>query len=270
MSAATLAPPTVAARPATNKWLVTVSVTFGTLMGAIDSSIVNVALPQIRGAVGATVQEITWITTGFAIATVIVMPLTAFLGRLFGQKRVYMSSLVLFVAGSALCGVATTPPAARRLPRDPGVRRRRAPADRAGHPAPDLPAQGAGDGDGALRHGGHDRPGHRPDARRLHRRQLPLVVDLLHQPARGRARPVHGLAVRARARGHPRRERGRRGASSAATWTGTASRCSPSGSPRSSSSSRRGSRRTGSSRGSSSPARVARARGARACSSGAS
>jgi DHA2 family multidrug resistance protein len=98
------------ARPVVNKWLVTVSVTFGTLMGAIDSSIVNVALPQIRGAVGATVQEITWISTGFAIATVIVMPLTAFLGRLFGQKRVYMSSLVLFVAGSALCGVAQTLP----------------------------------------------------------------------------------------------------------------------------------------------------------------
>lgn len=94
------------ARPPVNKWLVTVSVTFGTLMGAIDASIVNVAIPQIRGAVGATVQEITWITTGFAIATVIVMPLTAFLGRLFGQKRVYMASLGLFLLGSALCGVA--------------------------------------------------------------------------------------------------------------------------------------------------------------------
>jgi DHA2 family multidrug resistance protein len=56
--------------------------------------------------VGATLQEITWITTGFAIATVIVMPLTAFLGRLFGQKRVYMASLILFVVASALCGIA--------------------------------------------------------------------------------------------------------------------------------------------------------------------
>jgi DHA2 family multidrug resistance protein len=102
--------PVAVPRPITNKWLVTVSVTFGTLMGAIDSSIVNVALPQIRGAVGATVQEITWISTGFAIATVIVMPLTAFLGRLFGQKRVYMSCLLLFVVGSALCGIATSLP----------------------------------------------------------------------------------------------------------------------------------------------------------------
>jgi DHA2 family multidrug resistance protein len=101
-------PAALAARPATNKWLVTVSVTFGTLMGAIDASIVNVALPHLRGAVGATLQEITWITTGFAIATVIVMPLTAFLGRLFGQKRVYMASLALFVLSSALCGTAST------------------------------------------------------------------------------------------------------------------------------------------------------------------
>ena len=111
MSTAALSlPAALPVRPRTNKWLVTVSVSFGTLMGAIDSSIVNVALPQIRGAVGATIQEITWITTGFAMATVIVMPLTAFFGRLFGQKRVYLASLALFVAGSALCGVAQTLP----------------------------------------------------------------------------------------------------------------------------------------------------------------
>jgi len=93
-------------RPRTNKWLVTVSVSFGTLMGAIDTSIVNVALPHIRGSVGATVEEITWITTGFVIAMVVVMPLTAFLGRLFGQKRVYLFSLALFLVGSMLCGSA--------------------------------------------------------------------------------------------------------------------------------------------------------------------
>src|SRR5271170_2224147 len=98
------------ARPKVNKWLVTVSVTFGTLMGAIDASIVNVAIPHIRGAVGATVEEITWISTAFALATVLVMPLTAFLGRMFGQKRVYLACLILFVFGSALCGMARSLP----------------------------------------------------------------------------------------------------------------------------------------------------------------
>src|SRR3954468_5327868 len=93
-------------RAPTNKWLVTVSVSFGTLMGAIDASIVNVALTHIRGAVGATLEELTWISTGFVVATVLVMPLTAFLGRMFGQKRLYMASLALFLVGSALCGMA--------------------------------------------------------------------------------------------------------------------------------------------------------------------
>jgi DHA2 family multidrug resistance protein len=101
--------PALAAAPArriNNKWLVALSVTFGTLMGAIDASIVNVGLSQIRGAVGATVQEITWISTGFAIATVMVMPLTGFFGRLFGQKNVYLACLGIFVVGSFLCGLA--------------------------------------------------------------------------------------------------------------------------------------------------------------------
>ena len=97
------------ARP--NKWLVTISITFGTLMGAIDSSIVSVALPHMMGTLGATVQEITWISTGYIIANVVVMPFTAFLGRLFGQKRVYMACLVLFLLGSILCGTARTLPA---------------------------------------------------------------------------------------------------------------------------------------------------------------
>lgn len=99
-----------AARPATNKWLVTLSISFGTLMGAIDSSIVNVALSHIRGSVGASLQEITWISTAYAIALVLVMPLTGFLGRQFGQKRVYLFCLVLFLAGSALCGIAWSLP----------------------------------------------------------------------------------------------------------------------------------------------------------------
>jgi DHA2 family multidrug resistance protein len=106
MQAAAEASPAAATRPKVNKWLVAASVTFGTLMGTIDASIVNVAIPHMRGAVGATVQEITWVTTGFALANVLVMPLTAFLGRLFGQKRVYMFCLGLFILGSALCGMA--------------------------------------------------------------------------------------------------------------------------------------------------------------------
>jgi DHA2 family multidrug resistance protein len=97
-------------RPPVNKWLVTISVTFGTLMGAIDASIVNVAVPHLTGSLGATIEQITWVTTGFVMATVLIMPLTGFLARMFGQKNVYLASLVLFILGSTLCGFARTLP----------------------------------------------------------------------------------------------------------------------------------------------------------------
>src|SRR5256712_3764435 len=111
MTAGTIALPGLQAeRPPVNKWLVTLSITFGTLMGAIDVSIVNVAVPHLMGSLGVTVEQVTWVTTGFVIATVMVMPLTGFLARLFGQKRVYLISLILFGVGSALCGMARTLP----------------------------------------------------------------------------------------------------------------------------------------------------------------
>ena len=106
MTATTMAVPG-AAQPV-NKWLVAVSIAFGSLMATIDSSIVNVALPNIRGELGASIQEITWISTAYMIAMVLVMPLTGFLGGFFGQKRVYLISMIVFVAGSALCGTART------------------------------------------------------------------------------------------------------------------------------------------------------------------
>src|SRR5438552_1605765 len=111
MTAGSIAlPHPVAERKPVNKWLVTVSITFGTLMGAIDASIVNVAVPHLMGSLGVTVEQVTWVTTGFVIATVLVMPLTGLLARLFGQKRVYLVCLLLFGVGSALCGMARTLP----------------------------------------------------------------------------------------------------------------------------------------------------------------
>jgi len=98
--------PAVAPPRVVGKWTVAVSIAFGSLMATIDTSIVNVAMPQIRGQLGASLQEITWVTTAYMIAMVLIMPLTGFLGSLFGQKRVYLASLILFTAGSLLCGTA--------------------------------------------------------------------------------------------------------------------------------------------------------------------
>ena len=81
------------------------------------------------------------------------------------------------------------------LPRDPGHRRRRAAADRAGDSLRNVPAGEARRRDGDLRHGRDGRPGDRPDARRLHRRQRELAADLLHQhPDRNRRVP-HDASV---------------------------------------------------------------------------
>ncbi|PTL74995.1 DHA2 family efflux MFS transporter permease subunit [Vitiosangium sp. GDMCC 1.1324] len=99
-----------AARTAMDKWLITLSVSFGTLMATVDSAIVNVAMSQIRSSIGATVQEITWTSTSFIIATVLVLPLTGFFSRLFGQKRTYLSCLALFILSSFLCGLASNLP----------------------------------------------------------------------------------------------------------------------------------------------------------------
>jgi DHA2 family multidrug resistance protein len=96
----------VAAAPPDNKWLVSMAVIFGVLMSAIDTSVVNVALPTIQGNVGATQQEVTWISTGYMISVVILMPLTHWLSITFGRKRVYLTSLIIFVGSSVMCGLS--------------------------------------------------------------------------------------------------------------------------------------------------------------------
>lgn len=91
-----------------NRWLVTLAVTVGTLMGAIDTSIVNVALPHIQATLGVTINEVTWISTSYLISVVIIMPLTAWLASMYGRKRVYMTCLALFLISSFFCGNAAT------------------------------------------------------------------------------------------------------------------------------------------------------------------
>ncbi len=78
----------------------------GSLMASLDISIVNVAMPQMRGTLGASIEEMTSISTGYILSAVIIMPLTAFLSSRFGRKRFYMFSVALFTAASACCGLA--------------------------------------------------------------------------------------------------------------------------------------------------------------------
>ena len=97
-------------RPAANKWVVSFTVLIGTIMAVLDSSVVNVALPDMSGTLGATIEEITWVVTGYILAQVILMPITALLAAHFGRKRFYLSAVVLFTLASMACGAARSMP----------------------------------------------------------------------------------------------------------------------------------------------------------------
>jgi MFS transporter, DHA2 family, multidrug resistance protein len=98
--------PATTRRGAEHKYLIAVAVVLASLMQVIDSSIVNVALPDMMGNLGANLDEIAWVSTGYILASVIVIPLTGFLGDLFGRKRYFVGSIVVFTASSFFCGAA--------------------------------------------------------------------------------------------------------------------------------------------------------------------
>ena len=88
--------------------LVTVAVSLATFMEVLDMTIVNVSIPAIAGTLGVSPNEGTWTITSYSLAAAIMQPLTGFLGRRFGEVRTFVVSTVLFVALSALCGLATS------------------------------------------------------------------------------------------------------------------------------------------------------------------
>src|SRR4051812_26651357 len=87
-------------------WVVAVVVTVGMIMSILDTTIVNVALETLSRQLGASLSTIQWVSTGYMLALAIVIPLTGWMSERFGAKRVWMTSVALFGAGSALCGVA--------------------------------------------------------------------------------------------------------------------------------------------------------------------
>jgi DHA2 family multidrug resistance protein len=95
-----------AAREGWLKWAIAISAAFAAILEVIDVSIVNVALPYMQGNLGATLSEIGWVSTGYSIANVIVIPLSAWLGTRFGKKRYFIFSLIAFTLASVMCGVA--------------------------------------------------------------------------------------------------------------------------------------------------------------------
>ncbi len=89
-----------------NKWLMLIVVMIGTMMSALDSSIVNVSIPAIMADFGSSVDDIEWVVTGYMLAFATLMPLTAWLRDRVGYKILYIGSLIVFTLGSLLCGLA--------------------------------------------------------------------------------------------------------------------------------------------------------------------
>src|SRR6476619_7456240 len=90
------------------KYLIAIAVTLAAVLELIDTSIVNVAIPHMMGNLGATLDEISWVSTGYIIANVIVIPMSGWLSAYFGRKRYLTGSIILFVVSSFFCGAATS------------------------------------------------------------------------------------------------------------------------------------------------------------------
>ncbi len=85
---------------------ITISVMLATIMQALDTTIANVALPHMQGALGATQDQISWVLTSYIVASAIVMPMTGFVAAKIGRKKLFIYSVVGFTLTSVLCGAA--------------------------------------------------------------------------------------------------------------------------------------------------------------------
>lgn len=87
--------------------IITVTAILCTLLEIVDTTIVNVALNDMRGTLGATLTEVGWVVTAYAIGNVIVVPMTTWLSQQFGRRNYFAASIILFTVCSFLCGNST-------------------------------------------------------------------------------------------------------------------------------------------------------------------
>src|ERR1700731_750950 len=87
-------------------WIAVAAGALGALMATLDISITNSALPQIQGEIGATGTEGTWISTGYLMSEIVMIPLAAWLSRVFGLRNFLVTMAVLFTTFSVMCGLS--------------------------------------------------------------------------------------------------------------------------------------------------------------------
>ena len=95
-------------QPVRNPWLSAGAVMLTVFMVVLDSSIANVALPNIAGTFSATRDESTWVLTSYLVANGVIIPSTAWFSTLLGRKRFLLFATLLFTLSSALCGMASS------------------------------------------------------------------------------------------------------------------------------------------------------------------
>jgi DHA2 family multidrug resistance protein len=88
-------------------YLVALTVTLASMMELLDVTIVNVAVPSLMGSFGASVDEIAWVSTGYVVANVIVLPISGWMSAFFGRRNYYIGSILVFMAASAGCAAST-------------------------------------------------------------------------------------------------------------------------------------------------------------------
>lgn len=91
-----------------NRALATIGLALASFMQVLDTTIANVSLPTIAGNLGASANQATWVITSFAVSTAIALPLTGYLTRRFGERRLFVWATLLFTAASLLCGLAAS------------------------------------------------------------------------------------------------------------------------------------------------------------------
>jgi DHA2 family multidrug resistance protein len=90
--------------------MLTLSLSLGIFMNVLDISIANVAIPTIAGDLGVSPDQGTWVITSFSVSTAIVLPLTGWLARRFGETKLFLWSTALFTVMSVLCGLSVNLP----------------------------------------------------------------------------------------------------------------------------------------------------------------
>jgi DHA2 family multidrug resistance protein len=90
------------------KWVITITMVLACMLEFLDTTIVNVAIPHIQGNMGAILEDVALVTTGYAVANVIILPMSGWLSARFGRKRYFLFSIILFTTASMLCGNSTT------------------------------------------------------------------------------------------------------------------------------------------------------------------